>query len=348
MARMVIVSMTLVLVGFAALQGAALPASAASPAGQPAAADQAPATGTMPAEIRAFLDAHPVPMQAVRQAESKLLAQRAADAANAADVQRVDRSELDVASDHGLRADGASARTDAADQLYTTVIDDFEGSVLDPNLWTVSDLDGELYGEYYWGLSKCRASQGTQSLWSVGGGKDGSQLGCDDLYPSGSNGSAMLAMDMSKFTTPPSQLDFLVDYWLNTRIFDEAGVVPDGLFISWLRPLENGTVERIVLKGITSQYPDRFFNEPMRFDLVQASEIYEPFRTFDLSKEPVLLMEFLFMSRDAIPNEPPPTTFVGGVFIDNIRLVSDVQPSIAKAPAARQPARHILPRHYQD
>lgn len=345
MARMVFVSMMLVLVGFAALQAAALPAAAAGPAGRSAAVAEAPRAGAMPAEIRAFLDTHPVPVQAVRHAESKLLAQRE----SAAQAQQVDRAGLEIASGRGAHIDGAGSRTDKADDLYTTVIDDFEGSVLDPNLWTVSDLDGELYGEYYWGLSKCRASQGVQSLWSVGGGKDGSKLGCDDLYPSGVNSSAMLAMDMSRFSTPPSQLDFLVDYWLNTRIFDEAGVVPDGLFISWLKPMQNGTVERIVLKAVTSQYPDRFFNDPMRFDLVQATEVYEPYRTFDLSKEPVLLMEFLFMSRDAIANEPPPTTFVGGAFIDNIRLQSDVQPSrLAKAPPAKLPSSQILPRRDQD
>jgi hypothetical protein len=227
-------------------------------------------------------------------------------------------------------------RVDAEDE-FTTVIDDFEAPVLDPNLWVVGDLDNELHGEYTWGLSQCRGSQGVQSLWSVGAGKDGSKLGCNDLYPSGANGYALLLLDMSRFPTPPSKLDLVLDYWLNTRIVDEAGVVPDGLFISWLRPVAENS-ERIVLKAVTSQYPERFFNDPMVIDLVEAEEVYPPNRIFDLSREPVLLLEFLFMSRDPIAEQPPPTTFQGGVFVDNIRLVTDVQPVLARALPIWDPA----------
>ncbi len=330
MASKVLVLMGLVLAGSLAARAAAEPVAAASPSSRPATQLAAPQADAMPAELQAFLDAHPVSQEAVRQALAKWRAQRAASGV----TTRIARPEIDRA---GGRAEAVQPRVSAADEVYTTVIDDFEDPVLDPNLWVVGDLDNELHGEYYWGLSQCRASQGVQSLWSVGAGKDGSKLGCDSLYPSGANSYALLVLDMSRFPTPPSQLDILLDYWLNTRIVDEAGVVPDGLFVSWMRPVAEGS-ERVVLKAVTSQYPERFFNDPMRIDLVQAEEIYEPKRTFDLTKEPVVLIEFLFMSRDPVAEEPPPTTFQGGVFIDNVRLVSDVQPNLARALPIWDPA----------
>ncbi len=286
--------------------------------------------GPMPDAVKAFLDAHPVPAGAAAYARAK------------AEAARVARSQ----PTHGRLADGAGGavapRFDGPSDTYLWTIDDFDSSAIpDPSLWTMMDLDLMTFGDYQWGLSQCRASNGTQSLWAVGSGDDGSRLTCEDVYPSGANSSAMLAIDLSRFSTPPSQLDFLVDFWLNTRIFEEAGVAADGLFVSYLKPRENQEPERIVLVALTSQYPERFFADPLRIDMLQAREVYPPYREVDLSQDPAPLMEFLFMSRDPNPQDGAmPTTFMGGAFIDNVRIETDVSPG----PARRfDPAQVIAP-----
>lgn len=308
-------------------------ASPAGPAPQPARPDSGiplPA-GPMPEAVKAFLDAHPVPAGAAAYARAKAEAARA----RASDPWR--RASV---------ADGSGApvarRVDGPSDTYLWTIDDFDASAIpDPSLWTMMDLDLTTFGDFQWGLSQCRAANGTQSLWAVGGGDDGSRLTCEDLYPPGANSSAMLAVDLTRFSTPPSQLDFLVDFWLNTRIFEEAGVAADGLFVSYLKPRENQEPERIVLVALTSQYPERFFSDPLRIDMLKATEVYPPYREVDMSTDPAPLIEFLFMSRDPNPQDGAmPTTFMGGAFIDNVRIETDVQPGLA---ARFDPARVIAP-----
>jgi len=287
----------------------------------------------MPAEVKAYFDTHPVPPEAIRSARAKA----GLDSGRGAIRATVPRAG---------RGAGLDARVHGPQQTHTWMIDDFEGVVLDPVKWTPYDLDGPLFGEYFWGLSQCHAAKGAQSLWALGGGADGERLGCSDVYPSGANSAVLLILDFTQFPTPPSQLDFLVDYWLNTRIEDEFGVVPDGLFLSWIKPRDDGTAERMVIWAVTSQNPERFFSDPKRLDLVQAQDVYDPSREFDLSKEPAVMLEFLFMSRDPKSDEPPPTTFAGGAFIDNVRIETDVQPpaSLTAASKSRQPVEPVDPR----
>ena len=63
------------------------------------------------------------------------------------------------------RAQGHSA------QGWTTVFaDSFEDDF--PDQWQVGDV-GLGSGQYHWGKRDCRAYDGSQSAWAVGGGEDG-------------------------------------------------------------------------------------------------------------------------------------------------------------------------------
>jgi hypothetical protein len=205
---------------------------------------------------------------------------------------------------------------------FTTQIDDFEGAVLDTALWPfVGDLDADpaTNGEYFWGLSANRASHGRQSLWAIGGGADGVKQKAGDNYPCGVRSAAWLLLDLTPWKSP-KQLDLNLDFWLNTRTFDDSGVVPDGLFISYFLPTENDEKVRVVLKALTAQFPRRFWDEPVTIDLLAAKELYPPYRELNLSGKSVL-MELLFKTKD-----PECTGLPEGLYVDNLRVVSDVEP----------------------
>ena len=59
--------------------------------------------------------------------------------------------------------------------------EDLEDGALDN--WTVVDENGSEYGEYYPAVTTCRADNSSRSVWLVGGGTDGSALGCGAHYP---------------------------------------------------------------------------------------------------------------------------------------------------------------------
>lgn len=291
----------------------------------------------MPAEVADLFAAHPVPAETYASAMARAAARPEAGGLPGFKSPSPER--------------WASGRSPSPQQTYTWMIDNFETAILDPFLWTVSDLDDELFGEYIWGLSQCRSTgEGSQSLWGVGAGANGQNLGCQDLYPSGVNSSAIVTLDLNGFATPPGQLDLVFDFWLNTRIFEEYGVVPDGLFVNYLLRRPDNLTERVVLQAATSQHPERFFSDPITIDMLQATEVYEPFREFNLydlamAEQGFVLIEFLFMSRDPKSEEPAPSTFQGGAFVDNVRIISDVERQPV-APSARGdlpvlPARNL-------
>jgi hypothetical protein len=205
------------------------------------------------------------------------------------------------------------------------MVDDFEEQVLNDNLWLrVYDLDDPPteYGEYYWSLSRCRSNPpGGQSFWAIGGGADGSKLQCGATYPNGVASAAIMRLDLSTFVDP-TQLDLVWDFWLNTRTVEMGGVAPDGLFLILLydNP-QSGRTEWVTLAAITSEYPERFFQEPWRVDLLKAKEIYPPYREFDLHAMGQVNLMFLFKSKREPGGELPE-----GVYIDNVRLASDVAP----------------------
>jgi hypothetical protein len=61
----------------------------------------------------------------------------------------------------------------------TILREDFEGTF--PGSWVVQDAQNG-YGEYFWGKRTCQRSQGTYSAWAIGGGANGSTLGCGSSY----------------------------------------------------------------------------------------------------------------------------------------------------------------------
>ncbi len=73
------------------------------------------------------------------------------------------------------------SRDYAAPGTYTTIMqENFEGSF--PGSWQLSDV-GTNAGEYYWGKRTCKPYAGSYSGWGVGGGANGSGLGCGATYP---------------------------------------------------------------------------------------------------------------------------------------------------------------------
>jgi hypothetical protein len=201
----------------------------------------------------------------------------------------------------------------------TIIIDDFEVDPWpDPLKWVfVGDLNEPLTDkQYYWAPSPCRAKSGARSLRAIGGGRDGSMLDCPANYPNGVVSSAILEIDLTAYAGA-GVLNLLFDFWLNTRTETENGIAPDGLFVNYVNISEQGEREIATIDGITSTFPERFFDEPRLIDLIDAQEIYPPYRTFDLRGKRVLL-EFLFVS------SLEQSTLPEGVYIDNLRLDADL------------------------
>jgi hypothetical protein len=222
---------------------------------------------------------------------------------------------------------------DGMEAIYEWEVDYFDkGATLDPFLWVanndLNDVNGRTYwGNYIWDLSRCRAKSGTQSLWAFGGGDDGDLLDCNDNYPSGAASSAIMLIDFkSMFTESPEKLELVFDYWLNLRTFVEDGVQPDGLFVNLVIPNDDiGDIERVTIEAVTSQFEDRFFDEPRRVDLAAAQDIYnadrEPINVYEIE---TVLIEFLALTKR--PGENDPSTLPGGIFIDTVRMESDIEP----------------------
>ena len=210
---------------------------------------------------------------------------------------------------------------------YVDVIDDFEQAGKDFDFfkgWVlVEDLNGPLYGDYYWGVSTCRSNGGTRSAWAITNGAQGSQLACGAYYPHGLNSSALLRLDLSGFPQDVASLELVFDFWLNLRTEVEAGVVPDGLFVVYHMPTTIGEqpFERVVLAKLTGQLPERFWDTPWRVPLNEATDLNDPERVFNLAGMTDVDIEFLVVSK-----QREGTTFPEGVFIDNVRLEASEQP----------------------
>jgi hypothetical protein len=90
----------------------------------------------------------------------------------------------------------------------TILNEDFEGSF--PGAWQVSSDDGQ----YYWGKRSCLAYAGAYSGWAVGGGPQGSALGCDGSYPN----NATIGMWYGPFSlTGVTAAEIRFKLWLNTE-----------------------------------------------------------------------------------------------------------------------------------
>lgn len=242
--------------------------------------------------------------------------------------------------------------SDRSDAFYTWTIDDFDTSaVLDPLLWVqVRDLNDEgsvHWGEYFWNLSRCRSKSPTQSLWPFGGGADGSQLACDANYPNGAASSAiMLINPKAQFpAAAPTSLRMVFDVWFNLRDFQEAGVEADGLFINLIVPPSdtNPQPQRITLLHRTGRFPDRFFDDPVEIDFLAAQNVYKPEEIINLFERGDAFIEFLALTQRPTDENPAPTTFQSGMFIDNLRWISDTMPETGGTPVAPVPPTGSVP-----
>jgi hypothetical protein len=205
------------------------------------------------------------------------------------------------------------------------MVDDFEAPTLNDQLWLkIWDLDAdpEEYGEYYWALSSCQsAPPGSQSLWGIGGGTNGSELPCGAVYPNGVSSGAIMRLDFTQYPAP-AEFELIYDFFLNTRTEEMEGVVPDGLFLIffYVNP-ENGRTEWVVIDALTSAYPKRFFEEPRKINLLAVQELYAPNRVFNLYDMKVVDFMYLFKTKRSPGGERSE-----GAFIDNIRIGSNVPP----------------------
>lgn len=238
------------------------------------------------------------------------------------------------------------------DAFYTWSIDDFDSSaVLDPLLWVqVRDLNDEgsvHWGEYFWNLSRCRSKSPSQSLWPFGGGADGSQLACDANYPNGAASSAiMLINPKAQFpATAPTSLRMAFDVWFNLRDFQEAGVEADGLFVNLIIPPSdtNPQPQRVTLLHRTGRFPERFFDDPIEIDFLAAQNVFKPEEVINLFERGDLFIEFLALTQRPSDENPAPTTFQSGMFIDNIRWIADTMPETGGTPVVPVPPTGSVP-----
>ena len=219
-------------------------------------------------------------------------------------------------------------------------IDDFEyDGELDPlRGWLdVYDLNEEMFGWYFWGLSDCRAANGTRSMWAIGDGDEGSQMACGVQYPNGLNSSATLRLDLTGWVSDTHHLELVFDFWLNLRTQVEDDVVPDGLFVNYRMPSTRGELDKepVTIARLTGQWPERFWNDPWRIDLANAYEVYPPNREFNLLGMDEVDIEFLVVSK-----MPPGQTLSEGVFVDDVRLEGDApegDPTVPPSPTFTPP-----------
>jgi hypothetical protein len=114
----------------------------------------------------------------------------------------------------------------------TLVNTTFEGDF--PGSWDVFDNDGTSHDVYYWASRPCRAYQGSNSGWAVGGGANGSPLGCGSKYPNDAD-SWMVYGPFSLENTTAARLDYKL--WLYSesgydwvcRMASTDGVIFSGL-----------------------------------------------------------------------------------------------------------------------
>lgn len=96
---------------------------------------------------------------------------------------------------------------------YSTIVSaDFEGTF--PSPWVTFDNNGGSFGEYYWGKRNCRPYTGSYSGWAVGGGANGSGLGCGSNYPD--NAEAWMVYGPFSLASATAA-DLKYKLWLNSE-----------------------------------------------------------------------------------------------------------------------------------
>ena len=108
---------------------------------------------------------------------------------------------------------------------WTTIVStDFEGTW--PGPWQLAGGNDPTAGQHFWGKRNCVAFAGSYSGWGVGGGAQGSALGCGANYPD----NAISWMVYGPFSlTDASAAELQFKLWSNTEADYD-------LLAGWLRP----------------------------------------------------------------------------------------------------------------
>ena len=148
------------------------------------------------------------------------------------------------------------------------VMENFEGDF--PNVWKLKDDSGS--GEYLWAKSNCRVYSGNYSGWAIGGGANGSSLGCGSEYPYDAD-SWMLFGPFSLSDATDAELRF--KFWLNSeREYDK---------FCWLASLDNDGYGGICSSGYSNGWVDEAIdlkNIPYLGNLIGQSQIWIAFYFF--------------------------------------------------------------------
>jgi hypothetical protein len=206
------------------------------------------------------------------------------------------------------------------------LIDDFESPAWPAaEVWAlVADLTGPSDWEYLWASTQCRAASGNGSLWSVGGGADGSQLTCGASYAAAQQSAAVLALDLSALHSM-SRADLVFDVW--------ADAAPDeGLFVNYVEFDTSGNmVTRRTVYSATGRVSTWY--RDARIDLTRLRDALDGSWGLDLRGRTAYL-EILFVSVGATPGGE-------GIFLDNLALDVEARPPVvvtSVAPTSTPPA----------
>jgi hypothetical protein len=172
----------------------------------------------------------------------------------------------------------------------TIMAEDFEGDF--PAAWDVREYPDNPEADYLWGKRDCQVYQGSYSGWGVGGGDDGSALGCGSNYPDGARSWMVYGPFNLEGMT---EADFSFAYWVNSEDayetdFFYVGASIDGSYF----------------------YGQDFYGSSGSWQtyLFDLTDVY---LLGDLTGEEEVWVAFLFWSNDSVNME-------SGAFLDNIVL----------------------------
>lgn len=191
-----------------------------------------------------------------------------------------------------------------------TVIDDFESpSWPESDRWVyVGDLVNDATLAIEWSTSECRAAEGQQSLWAIGGGPAGAGQTCGTDYPSALQTSALLALDLSAIRSARA-LDLVFEAWADASPYE-------GLYVNLIEFDDVGiATSRRTVMSATGRSAD--WSE-VRLDLIRLTDELDPGWVGDLRGQFAYFELLLLTSDAALAGE--------GMFVDELAVEVVEQP----------------------
>jgi serine protease len=182
------------------------------------------------------------------------------------------------------------ARQEPAGAWTTVANQTFEGAFPLPD-WETLDNTGSLNGEYYWAKRSCAGYESANSVWAVGGGAQGGQLGCGGQYPD--NAESWLIYGPFSLAGATAA-DVSLKLWLDTEL-DNDGVLLGASTNGTLFTFPNG------LSGNSQGWID------MSLDLSSVESLG------NLLGQPSVWVAVLFSSNETVHKAV-------GAYVDNIVL----------------------------